>query len=206
MCNMKLGTPPFCFLYCILYINLYSSCGQFRRERHDDHKSRGGPPRTELLLGRRPAPTPARYLASTQTRLPSKVHREDKNPTILCSNARRCRVTAWIVLLWFPEIWFRGHLRYFRTLNISQNAGERVSELRIRKIMRLLWKQPGDVVLITHHQLANTKPLRRFASERSAHLTAVERDTDKVSPGGACLLDLEAKKLSLMCGRWVQKR
>lgn len=125
-----------------------------------------------------------------------------KNPTILSSTARRCRNTAWVVRLWFPSTWFtKDPVSYHEILNISHLAGDTVSEEQTREILELIRQQSGDVVIITHYQLANGQILLRFAEAESIEVEAELEE--KTTPGSALLLDLAKKSLRLLCGSWT---
>lgn len=126
------------------------------------------------------------------------------NPVFLTSHSKRCVQTALIARLWFPETWWRSSkMKRGKRLFASAFAGDTVSEESLERVVKLLSKPKNDVVVITHHQLTSGRLLNKLSTELK--LSFDWDVNEKLTPGGAHVLDCTTGEITQLCGSWLKQ-
>lgn len=111
------------------------------------------------------------------------------NVTFFSSTARRCRQTARIAQLFFPETWFQpNRFRVSELLYVSARNGTTISDAHHANIEQMVADCPGDTFTSTHSQVV-TKQKEKYKPTGTRY---------KVDPGSAYLHT--ANEITLLCG------
>lgn len=130
-------------------------------------------------------------------RFVAKLH----SPTFLTSHKRRCTWTARLVKLWFPKTWLGSNVKVDDILFVSARAGDTVDDERYARIVDLISRQDGDLIVVTHHQLSSGELLCKLSD--ASMLKNNWRFVEKITPGGAHLLNCMTGDISQLCGSWI---